>query len=143
MFNTYTRYEYQGTFEDGRVIEVRSNFGGTKFTGENGWLHVNRGRLHASDDPNDTEGDPRHELLRELPEDFETRVPTHHQNFIESIRSRKQPVAPAESTHRSSSFGQLAIVAIDSETEIKWDPAAEKVIDNAEAAAHPRLGARI
>lgn len=143
VFNTYTRYEYQGTFEDGRVIEVRSNFGGTKFTGENGWLHVNRGRLHASDDPNDTEGDPRHELLRELPEDFETRVPTHHQNFIESIRSRKQPVAPAESTHRSSSFGQLAIVAIDSETEIKWDPAAEKVIDNAEAAAHPRLGARI
>lgn len=143
VFNTYVQYEYRGTFEDGRVVEVSSRFGGTKITGENGWLHVNRGRLHASDDLEDTEGDPRHPLLRELPDDFETRVPNHRQDFIEAVRTRRQPVAAAESTHRASSFGQLAIVAMDTGQEIKWDPAAEKVIDNDEAANHPRLGARI
>jgi len=133
LFDTYVKYSYKGTYEDGRVIEVRSNFGGTKFTGEKGWIHVDRGRLDASDD----------ELLRDLPEDFETRIPNHHQNFIQCVRSRELPVADAESTHRSSSFGQLGMVAIDSGEALNWDPEKEEVIGNAEQAAHPRLSSRI
>lgn len=34
FFDTYIKYAYQGTFADGRVLEVRSDFGGTKFTGK-------------------------------------------------------------------------------------------------------------
>ncbi len=143
FFNTFVEYNYQGTFADGTLIEVRSNFGGTKVTGENGWLHVNRGRILASDDPDDREGDPRHPLLRNLPEDFETRVPTHQQNFIHCVRDRSLPESHAEGSHRSVSFGILGVVAIDTEQEIKWDPDAEKVVDNAEVAAHPRLGSRV
>lgn len=133
FFNTYTEYNYQGTFADGRVIEVRSDFGGTKFTGENGWIHVDRGKLEASD----------RELLRNLPADFNTKPPSHYQNFIDCVRARKLPVSDPEGSHRSASFGQLAIVALDSGQPIKWDPAAEKVIDNPEQAKHPRLGARL
>lgn len=133
FFNTYIEYNYQGTFADGRVIEVRSDFGGTKFTGENGWIHVDRGKLEASD----------RELLRNLPADFNTKPPSHYQNFIDCVRARKLPVSDPEGAHRSASFGQLAIVALDSGQPLKWDPAAEKVIDNPEQAKHPRLGARL
>ncbi len=133
FFNTYTEYAYQGTFADGRVIEVRSDFGGTKFTGENGWIHVDRGKLEASD----------RELLRNLPADFVTKPPSHYQNFIDCVRARKLPVSDPEGSHRSASFGQLAIVALDSGQPLKWDPAAEKVIDNPEQVKHPRLGARL
>ena len=142
LFNTYVKYAYQGTFADGRVIEVRSDFGGTKFTGENGWIHVDRGRLMASDKP-DGKGDPRHPLLRNLPADFAEKVPSHQQDFIDCVRSRKLTVAPAESTHRAASFGQLAIAAIDTKRPLKWDPAAEKVIGDDEQAKHPRLGSRV
>lgn len=143
VFNVYTDYDYQGTFADGRVFEVTSKFMGTKFTGENGWIHVSRGKMVASDDPNDTKGDPRHPLLRNLPEGFDTKPPSHYQDFINCMRSRKPTVAPAEAAHRAASFGQLAIVALDIGEPVHWDPVAETVQGNAKQAAHPRLGSRI
>ena len=74
---------------------------------------------------------------------FDTKPPSHYQDFINCVRSRKLTVAPAEAAHRAASFGQLAIVALDSKQPVHWDPKAEKVIDNPEPAAHPRLMARI
>jgi len=133
FFDTYVKYAYQGTFADGRILEVRSDFGGTRFTGEKGWIHVNRGKLEASD----------REMLRNVPADFDNKPPSHYQNFIDCVRSRKLAVAHAEAAHRAASFGQLAIVALDSKQPLKWDPKAEKVLDNAEQAGHPRLGARV
>jgi predicted dehydrogenase len=133
LFNTYVKYAYQGTFADGRVIEVRSDFGGTKVTGENGWMHVDRGRLDASD----------REMLRNVPADFDTKPPGHVQDFINCVRSRKLAVSDPEGSHRAASFGQLAIVAMDTKQPVKWDPKAEKVIDNPEQASHPRLVGRL
>lgn len=132
-FDCYMNYAYNGTFADGRVLEVRSDFGGTKFTGENGWIHVNRGKLEASD----------REMLRNLPADFNTKPPSHWLNFINCVRSRELPVSHAEASHRSASFGQLALVALDTQQTLEWDPIKEKVIGNAAQAAHPRLGARV
>jgi predicted dehydrogenase len=133
LFNTYVNYSYKGTFADGRVLEVRSDFGGTKFTGEKGWIHANRGKLEASD----------REMLRNLPADFDTKPPSHYQNFIDCVRSREKAVSDPESAHRAASFGQLAIVALDTKQPLNWDPKAEKVLGNPEQAKHPRLGARI
>ena len=133
FFDTYGKYNYSGTFDNGVKIEVRSDFMGTKFTGENGWIHVTRGSITASNP----------DLLRNLPEDYNTRPPGHHENFIQCVRSRQLTVAPAEAAHRAASFGQLGIVAIDTKQPLKWDPKTEKVLDNAEQAAHPRLGSRL
>lgn len=143
LFNTYTKYAYKGTFADGRVIEVRSDFGGTKFTGEKGWIHVDRGKIVASDKLDDPKGDPRHPLLMNLPEGFTEKTPGHHQDFIDCVRSRKLTVAHAEAAHRAASFGQLALVALDSKQPVQWDPKTEKVIGNPGQSAHPRLGARL
>ncbi|MDX1679502.1 MAG: Gfo/Idh/MocA family oxidoreductase [Akkermansiaceae bacterium] len=143
VFNVYTDYQYNGTFDDGRVFEVRSDFMGTKFTGENGWIWVNRGKLVASDDPKDTEGNPRHPLLMDVPDDFAQKVPGHYEDFINAMRSRKPAIAPEEPAHRAASFGQLALVALDTGRELRWDPQAEKVIGDDEQANHPRLGSRL
>lgn len=134
FFNTYVKYAYQGTFADGRVIEVRSGFGGTKITGENGWIHVDRGRLEASD----------REMLRNVPAGYQEKNPNHAQDFVNCVREKRFDTASdPEGSHRSASFGMLAIVAMDSKQTVHWDPTSEKVKDNAEQAAHPRLGSRI
>jgi predicted dehydrogenase len=133
FFDTYVEYAYKGSFSDGRVFEVSSNHFGTKFTGENGWIQVNRGKLQASD----------REMLRNLPEDFESKIPSHQQDFINCVRSRELPTSDAEGSHRAASFGQLAIAAIDSGKKLKWDPAKEQVIGDVELAKHPRLGSRV
>ena len=133
LFDTYTKYAYQLDFADGRMIEMQSGFGGVKMTGENGWIHVDRGRLEASD----------RELLRNLPADFDTKPPSHWQNFIDCVRTRQTTVAPAEAAHRAASVGQLAIVALDTGAPLQWDPQTEKVSGNAAQADHPRLGSRL
>jgi len=133
LFNTYVNYDYQGTFADGRILEVTSKFQGTRFTGEKGWIYVNRGKLEASD----------REMLRNLPKDFDSKPPTHFLDFINCVRSRKLPQSDAEGAHRAASFGQLAIVAMDSGQALNWDPEKEVVIGNPEQAEHPRLGSRI
>ncbi len=143
VFDVYTDYQYTGLFENGVNMEVRSDFMGTKFTGDNGWIWVNRGKLVASDDPKDTKGNPRHPLLMQVGDDFQQKTPNHYQDFINSMRSRKPAIAAEEAAHRAASFGQLAIVAIDSGRELKWDPKAEKVLGDKEQAAHPRLGSRL
>ena len=133
FFDTYVNYSYQGTYADGRVLEVRSDFGGVKFTGEKGWIHVDRGVIEASD----------REMLRNVPAGFDTKPPSHYQNFIDCVRARKLPVAHPEAAHRAASFGQLAIVALDTKQALQWDPQNEKVIGNPEQAAHPRLSSRL
>lgn len=145
VYDVYTKYQYNGTFKDGRVFEVRSDFWGAKFTGENGWLHVNRNGLFASSDPDakEEEGDRRHPMLRELPDVFQEKAPNHFEDFVNCVRSRKQAIAPAEAAHRAASFGQLAIAAIDAGRPLHWDPDREQVIGDDELAGHPRLGSRL
>ncbi|MGE9270745.1 MAG: Gfo/Idh/MocA family protein [Verrucomicrobiales bacterium] len=133
LFDAYVDYTFEGTFADGPKIEVRSDFQGTRFTGKHGWIYVNRGKLEASD----------REMLRNLPDDFETKTPSHHQNFIDCVRSRKTPQSDAEGAHRAASFGQLALAAMDHGEEVRWDPAQEQVLGNPKLAKHPRLGSRL
>ena len=133
FFDTYVEYDYSGTFENGIKLEVTSRFQGTRFTGENGWIYANRGKLEASD----------REMLRNLPEGFNTKPPSHQQDFINCMRNRELPQSDAEGSHRSASFGQLALVAMDTGRPVKWDPKAEQVIGDEEQAKHPRLGSRV
>lgn len=139
FFNTFVEYAYQGTYENGTVVEVRSNFMGTKFTGEKGSIHVDRGRINAYN-PDNSKND---EMLRNLPADFNTRTPNHHQDFINCVRSRALPVSDAEGSFRTVSLGMLGLVAIDTKQPVNWDPKAENVLGNPEQAKHPRLGSRV
>ena len=65
-------------------------------------------------------------MLRNLPADFDTKPPSHYQNFIDCVRSRKLTVAHAEAAHRAASFGQLAIVAHGHETTAQVGPESRK-----------------
>ena len=51
-------------------------------------------------------------------------------NFLECVRSRKQPLCDLETGHRSNSFSLLANIAEDAGTHIEWDPEKERVINN-------------
>jgi len=59
----------------------------------------------------------------------------HRQNFLESIETRKPTICPATVGHRSGTICQLAGIAERLGRAIKWDPAAEKIVGDTEAAA--------
>ncbi len=135
FFDVLDHYQYTGTFANGTKIEVRSDFLGTRISGENGWIHVDRGRLEASD--------PALIARDQLPDDYNPRPPSHWQDFLNAIRSRGATATPAECAHRAASFGMLAMVAIDLGRTLKWNPEQESILGDDEAATHPRLSSRI
>ncbi|MCJ7447350.1 MAG: Gfo/Idh/MocA family oxidoreductase [Bacteroidales bacterium] len=103
---------------------------GVKFIGENGWIEVWRGDMNVSD--------PKFKPATPIQEDpnvpYETRIP-HQLNFIEAVRSGKDPVVPVEIGHSSCTVCTLGNIACELKRTIKWDPATETFVDDTDGAA--------
>ena len=57
----------------------------------------------------------------------------HKGNWLECIKSRKEPVAPVEIGHRSCSVCLLGSIAMQTGRTLKWDPKEERITNDAEA----------
>ncbi len=98
------------------------------FIGTEGEVYVDRGKVDAS-----SKDLLRHEYGSNDVQVYEST--DHRANFIECIESRKPTICPATVGHRTGTICQLAAIAQRLETPLKWDPKAEQVVGNKEAAA--------
>ena len=57
----------------------------------------------------------------------------HYQNFIDCVKTRRDPIAPVETGHRSTSIAHLANIAMALKDKLHWDPARERFSDNEQA----------
>jgi predicted dehydrogenase len=116
---------------------VQKDRDGILFIGDEGRLHVNRGGMH---------GKPAEELAHNpLPENAWRVRPSgtsddsthaHMENFFECIRTRKEPVAPVEIEHRTSTACHLANISMRLKRKLVWDPAKEQIVGDDEANAY-------
>ena len=117
---------------------------GIKFEGTDGWIFVTRGNYQATaSDPVNPDGtkpldasDPR--ILTSVITPAEIYLPVstdHHGNWIEAIKSKKEPIAPVEVAHRSCSACLVHHIAMKLKRKVYWDPQAEKFKNDAEANA--------
>ena len=58
----------------------------------------------------------------------------HHSDFFSCIRSRQLPIADVEIGHRSATVSHLNNIAAKLARPVRWDPANERVVDDAVAA---------
>ena len=65
---------------------------------------------------------------------YETRG-LHHQNFIDAVRKRVDPIVPVETGHSSCTVCTLGKIACELGYPIKWNPASQTFVDDAEGAA--------
>jgi hypothetical protein len=102
--------------------------GGCTFIGEKGRIFVDRGKITASDEAI---------VKTELPTDAVRLYVSknHPQNWLDCIASRKLPVADVEIGHRTATACHLANIALRVGRKIQWDPVAEQIVGDAEAAA--------
>jgi predicted dehydrogenase len=103
---------------------------GVKYQSEDAWIEVNRGNYIASDPSLMPEAV---DLDQEVA--YETGTP-HMINFIESVRARKEPIAPVEAGHRSATLANLGIIATDLNRPLDWDPVTQKFVNDPEADKH-------
>jgi predicted dehydrogenase len=106
---------------------------GVKFIGETGWIEVSRGYFNAS---NPEWIPPAEEKKDDTP--YETKIP-HQVNFIESVKAHKDPQVTVEIGHRSCTVCNLGNIACDLKRTIKWDPATELFVDDADGAAAAKM----
>lgn len=131
LYDVPVRYDFTCKYENGITIRVanaseQDHGMGTTWHGELGWIHVDRGRLFASD--------PK--ILEEKILDTDTKLyfsRNHHQNFIDGILSGKETITPARIAHRSISVGLLGEIAMLTGQKINWDPVKEEIIGNEKA----------
>ncbi len=102
---------------------------GIKFWGEDGWIEVARGHYDASDPalfPDEEE------LAGHGGIPYEAGVP-HLEDFIMSLRHRREPVVPVEVGHRTCTTCILGNIAHELGRPVKWDPVRQYFVDDPEA----------
>jgi predicted dehydrogenase len=112
------------------VVRARRNFfrdEGVVFTGTKGWVGVDRTALYAGDRTLQTHEVGENEIRL-------TRTASHARNFVDCIRSRQLPISPLEAAIRSDTVSHLTNIAIRRGLPIRWDPVAETIIGDDEAA---------
>jgi predicted dehydrogenase len=100
---------------------------GIKFWGSDGWIEVSRGSIAASDDS----------LLPSKEENANAglyeRSPLHLENFIQSVKSRIDPIVPVEIGQRTTACCILGNIAIELKRPVQWSPELQYFIHDPEA----------
>lgn len=132
LWNTAYDYEIHARYATGVQLIIASiEPRGVKFEGDEGWVfyHVHAGNLEA---------EPKSLLslkIRDNPLHHVAETTDHHQDWLNCIRTRRAPVAPAEAGHRSSSLCHLANISLLLGRKLSWDPIHERFRDDAAANA--------
>jgi len=137
-------YQYRATCRYANGVEIvicdesqKDVERGVTFEGTEGFIHAQRSTGLGREYRNV-------EIIYSKPESIcrielkpsDTRLPRsddHAQNFVECIRSRSKPVAPVEVAHRAITMGYLAIMAIQQEKTLLWDPIKEQILNDDQA----------
>ncbi|MEF8811953.1 MAG: hypothetical protein V5A47_13590, partial [Bacteroidales bacterium] len=131
-------------YANGVVMDISNmNDQGVKWVGEDGWISVKRGPAQVTaSDP--SSGDQGKSLFASDPKILESEIGPnethlyrsdmeHHRNWLDSIKSRRQPVAPVEIGHRSCSACLISHIGMHLRRKLQFDPQKERFLNDDEA----------
>ncbi len=142
IWNVHGAYHIELEYPGKIIMTVSDKLpNGIKFIGDEGWIWVSRGSEAA------TSSDPaaKPTLLKPLDASNEklldpagvtvhlTPSVSHHKNWLECVKSRATPLAPAPIAHRSNAACILSWIAMKTGRPLTWDAKAEKFVNDVEA----------
>jgi len=146
LWDVHGKFKTEGVYENGVRMTISEAFpNGIRFEGTEGWIFVSRGNEAVTNsDPvaklKDAQAlsasDPKIITSVIGPDEihlYESKE--HHGNWLECVRSRRQPIAPVEVGHRSCSACLLHHAAMKLKRKVFWDPAKERFKNDDEANA--------
>jgi hypothetical protein len=126
LYDTYHEYHLKYRYANGVELTIDSGGTGIRFEGSDGWVGNAswRAPLEASSD----------EILRSEigPDDVHlfTCPAGEHRNFLDCVKSRRDPYFPAEIGHRCCTIAHLGNIAITLGRRLLWDPNLERFTNN-------------
>ncbi len=146
LWDVHGPFKTEALYANGVHMIVSGDFpNGIKFIGTKGWIFVSRGneKVTASDPVAKLKdstaldaSDPR--IITSVIGPGEIHLPEsteHHLNWLESVKSRRPPIAPVEVAHRSCSACLLHHAAMKLKRKLYWDPVKERFKDDEQANA--------
>jgi Oxidoreductase family, C-terminal alpha/beta domain/Oxidoreductase family, NAD-binding Rossmann fold len=126
LFTTALKSDIKYTYANGVVLYLKTGGGGTRFEGTKGWVYVNRGKLEA---------EPKSLLSSVIgPNEIHLYESHDHKgNFLDCVKSRKDPICAVEIGHRSASVCHLGNISMRLNRPLTWDPKAEQFPGDDEA----------
>lgn len=143
LWNVHGIFQTEALYANGVKMIISNELpNGIKFEGTEGWIFVTRGNYRASaSDPVQntnskalTASDPA--IITSVIGENEIqlyRSEEHHGNWLDCIKSRKQPIAPVEAGHRSCSACLVHHIVMKLKRKVYWDPLNERFINDDEA----------
>jgi predicted dehydrogenase len=137
LWDVHGKYRITAKYPNNVIMTVCDEFpNGVRFEGSKGWIFVTRGDYVASaSDPVAKDksaqaldaSDPKILASKIGPEEVHLYVSEEqHGNWLDCIRTRRQPIAPVEVGHRTCSACLVSHVAMKLGRKLYWDPAAER-----------------
>jgi myo-inositol 2-dehydrogenase/D-chiro-inositol 1-dehydrogenase len=144
LWDVHGDFNVEARYENGVTMLISGSYpNGVRFIGSEGWIFVSRGDVPVTEsDPlgsaKNTDAlnasDPKI-LTSEIGPDeihlYESQE--QHGNWLECIRTRKQPVAPVEVGHRSCTACLVSHIAMKLPRTLYWDPVNERFKNDDEA----------
>ena len=146
LWDVHGPFRTEALYANGVRMIVSGDFpNGIKFYGTDGWVFVSRGNetVTASDPVarlKDSQAlaasDPKIITSVIGPDEIHLYESTdHHGNWLECVRTRRQPIAPVEVGHRACTACLIHHMAMKSNRKLYWDPTRERFKNDDEANA--------
>jgi predicted dehydrogenase len=143
LWNVHGKFKTDSRYANGMTMSISGDYpNGIKFIGAKGWIFVTREENVTASDPGGPKGKPLEasdpKILDSVIGPNEIHLATadeHHANWLDCVRSRKPPLAPAEIAHRACSTCLLHHIAMKTRRKLYWDPVAERFKNDDEANA--------
>ena len=144
LWDVHGDFMVKAEYENGITMYTSGGYpNGIRYEGSGGWIFVSRGNYVAStSDPvaqaNSAKAldasDPKI-LSSEIKENeiHLYRSDNQHGNWLDCIKSRKEPISPVEPGHRACSICLISHIAMKLPGRLEWDPGAEKFSNSDQA----------
>jgi predicted dehydrogenase len=140
LWDVHGKFLTHARYANGVTMDISGDFpNGIKWYGTKGWIFVTRDEMTT---PTATAGQTTkiEPLMASDPKILDSVIGPNevhlyqsddqHGNWLDCIKSRKAPTAPAEIGHRACSTCLLHHIAMKTKRHLHWDPAKERFIND-------------
>jgi predicted dehydrogenase len=136
LWDVHGKFLTHAVYANGVTVDISGDFpNGIKFYGSEGWIFVTRDEMVTPTDPGGKPAAAPQPLVASNPKMLDSVIgpgeihlyesADQHGNWLDCIKSRKAPIAPAEIGHRACSTCLIHHIAMKTKRKLFWDPVKE------------------
>ena len=128
LYTTAMKTNFRGRYANGIEFICRTQEPGfgARFEGTEGWIQYIYNKIEASSAAIKDSVIGPDELHLPVSDD-------HYRNFLDSVKSRKDPIEPVEVGHGTACICHAGNIAMRLKRKLQWDPVNEKFVNDDEA----------